>query len=275
MLPEPPRRPDLRADGTPIGADVAVGSDVASLPDGRPKVTWRFLPLLGVVLLGFLLGSLAAAPFYAIFGDTSDRGASGFSELVQGIVVDLVLVATLVVWLRRWHPGWQRALRLVPGSRVGREVAIGAGLGIVVRIVAGIVAFLLVLLFQTFTAEEVALPEQVTTGLQGAQLVVFVLFAVVVAPISEEFLFRGLVYRSIRDRHGPMAGMLISAALFGSIHLVPGSWIDQLVLQLTMAVTGFGLAWIYERRTTLLAPIAGHAAFNLIAAVVIVGDALR
>jgi membrane protease YdiL (CAAX protease family) len=41
-----------------------------------------------------------------------------------------------------------------------------------------------------------------------------------------------------------------------------------------MVITGLGLALVYERRKTLLAPIVGHAAFNLIAVVVIVSDAL-
>jgi membrane protease YdiL (CAAX protease family) len=275
MLSEPPRRPDLRADGLPIGADVVAGAEAATQPDGRPKVSWRFLPLVGVVLLGFLLGSLAAAPVFALLGDTTDGGASGISELAQGIVVDVVLVATLLVWLRRRHPGWQRALRLVPPTRVAREVAVGVGLGVAVRIVAGIVAAIVVAGLTAITSREVLVPEQVTGDLHGFQLVVFVLFAVVVAPVTEEFLFRGLIYRSIRDRQGVALGAIVSAVLFGAIHFVPGPWPDALALQITMVVTGLGLAWVYERRKTLLAPIAGHAAFNLIAVVVIVADALR
>jgi membrane protease YdiL (CAAX protease family) len=275
MMPEPPRRPDLRADGSPIGAPLDPGRSSAALPDGRPKVTWRFLPTLGMALLGFLLGSLAAAPLFALLGDTTESGASGYSELAQGIVVDVVLVVTLVAWLRAKHRGWREALVLVPPSRVGREVAIGAGLGVAVRIVAGIAAAAVIAVLAAITDREVAVPEQVTGDLQGFELVVFALFAVVVAPITEEFLFRGLIYRSIRDRRGVPIGAVVSAVLFGVIHYVPGPWPDATALQVTMVVTGLGLAWVYERRKTLLAPIVGHAAFNLIAVVVIVYDALR
>jgi membrane protease YdiL (CAAX protease family) len=275
MLSQPPRRPDLRADGTPIGSSPMQSAAIATLPDGRPKVTWGFLPTLGIALLGFLLGSLAAAPIFAVFGDTTEGGASGFSELAQGIVVDVVLVGTLVYWLRTRHRGWRTSLRIVPDARVGREVAIGAGLGVVVRIVAGIVAAAVIAVLAAVTNQDVDVPEQVTTDLRGFQLVVFALFAAVVAPITEEFLFRGLIYRSIRDRHGVALGAVVSAVLFGAIHYVPGPWPDALALQVTMVVTGLGLAWVYERRKTLLAPIVGHAAFNLIAVVVIVYDALR
>jgi len=231
MMPGPPTRPDLRADGSPIGAASASGPSVATLPDGRPKVTWRFLPTLGVVLLGFVLGSLAAAPLFAALGDTSEGGASGVSEIAQGIVVDVVM--------------------------------------------AGIAAAIVIAILAAVTNEEVAVPEQVTGDLRGFELVVFAVFAVVVAPITEEFLFRGLIYRSIRDRHGVALGAIVSALLFGVIHYVPGPWPDAVALQITMVVTGLGLALVYEWRTTLLSPIVGHAAFNLIAVAVIVSDALR
>ena len=128
----------------------------------------------------------------------------------------MVLVGTLLVWLRARHRGWREALRLVPASRVGREVAIGAGLGVAVRIVAGIAVAIIIAILASVTNEEVAVPEQVTGDLQGFQLVVFAVFAVVVAPITEEFLFRGLIYRSIRDRHGVAIGALVSAMLFGA-----------------------------------------------------------
>jgi membrane protease YdiL (CAAX protease family) len=275
MMPEPPRRPDLRADGSPIGASLVPGSATATLPDGRPKVTWAPLPTLGIALLGFFLGSLAAAPIFAAFGDTTAGGASGFSELAQGIVVDVVLMGTLLVWLRSRHPGWRAALRLAPSDGVGREAAIGAGLGVVVRIVAGIAAAAIIAVLAAVTDREVSVPEQVTGDLEGFELVVFALFAVVIAPITEEFLFRGLIYRSVRDRHGVALGAIVSAVLFGVIHYVPGPWPDAVALQVTMVVTGIGLALVYERRKTLLAPIVGHAAFNLIAVVVIVYDALR
>lgn len=275
MNPGPPPRPDLRADGSPLGGMHAPGIDGATLPDGRPKVTWGFLPAIGVVLLGFMIGSFAAAPVFAVFGDTTDGGASGFSELAQGIVVDVVMMGTLLWWLRARHRGWRAALRVVPASRVGREAAIGAGLGVAVRIVAGIVAAIVIALLAALTNEDVSVPEQVVEGLQGFQLVVFALFAVVVAPITEEFLFRGVIYRSIRDRHGFAIGAVVSSFLFGAIHYVPGPWPDALALQITMVVTGLGLAWVYERRKTLLSPIVGHAAFNLIAVVVVVSDALR
>jgi membrane protease YdiL (CAAX protease family) len=273
---EPPPRPDLRADGLPFGGDLAPTPALDRLPDGRPKVTWRFLPTIGMTMVGFLLGSIAATPIFAAFGDTTVQGASGVSELAQGIVVDVVLLGVLVVWLNSRHHGWREALCLVPSERVGLEVAIGAGLGLAVRFVAGIAVALILAGLSAATGDEVSLPPQVTEDLRGWGLVVFALFAVVVAPVTEEFLFRGLIYRSVRDRYGVALGAIVSALLFGAIHfVVSDAWTDTLALQVTMVVTGLGLALVYERRKTLLAPIAGHAAFNLFAVVTIVYGTLR
>jgi membrane protease YdiL (CAAX protease family) len=48
---------------------------------------------------------------------------------------------------------------------------------------------------------------------------------------------------------------------------------DAMVLPLVMTVTGIGLAWIYERRQSLLAPIAAHMVFNAIGLVLILSGA--
>ena len=38
-----------------------------------------------------------------------------------------------------------------------------------------------------------------------------------------------------------------------------------------MVFTGIGLAWIYERRGTIVAPMAAHMTFNVVGLVVILG----
>ena len=49
-----------------------------------------------------------------------------------------------------------------------------------------------------------------------------VLYAVVMAPIAEELVFRGSIFRSVADRRGFWPGAIASAIPFGLIHVVPG-----------------------------------------------------
>lgn len=266
---EPPPRPDTGLPSLPP----VPGSGVRTGLDGRPLATWSVWEVVGMVLLGFFLGTIASLPVFAILKDTAQDGANGPTELLAGLVQDGVILATLVVWLRRRHPTWRQIIGLPSRRDVPKEIAIGAGLGLVVRFCAGIAAVVVASALEHATGQSVSVPQQVESGMSVPALALFAVFAVIVAPITEELIFRGLLYRTIRDRLGVAAGAILSAIPFGLIHYVPNQpWRDVLTLQLTMVVTGIGLALVYERRKTIVADIAGHAAFNLLAVILIASN---
>ena len=86
----------------------------------------------------------------------------------------------------------------------------------------------------------------------------FVLVAVVMAPLFEEIVFRGFLFRGFANSWGWVWGALASAAIFGAAHL-------QLDVFLPLAALGFVLAWAYHRTGSLWTCITMHALFNLIA----------
>ena len=63
------------------------------------------------------------------------------------------------------------------------------------------------------------------------------LLAVGVAPVLEEFFFRGLIQRTLERRWGPAAGICLAAAAFALVHALP--WIFPLHFFLGLA---FGFA---------------------------------
>jgi membrane protease YdiL (CAAX protease family) len=63
----------------------------------------------------------------------------------------------------------------------------------------------------------------------------------------------------------------VSALLFGLVHFVPAPWQDFVLLQSIMVFTGLALAWVYERRGTIVASIAAHMVFNIIGITFILG----
>ena len=94
-------------------------------------------------------------------------------------------------------------------------------------------------------------------GLQGrapGTLSGFILLAVVVAPVSEEFIFRGLVFHGLRKTHGFLWSALWSSLFFIAVH------------PLQSAVSLFALAavnaWIMERTGRLTPCVLVHAAWN-------------
>jgi membrane protease YdiL (CAAX protease family) len=88
----------------------------------------------------------------------------------------------------------------------------------------------------------------------------FVLVAVIMAPLFEEVIFRGFLFRGFANSWGWLWGALASGAIFGLAHL-------QLDVFLPLATLGFVLAWAYKRTGSLWTCITMHALFNLIAVV--------
>jgi membrane protease YdiL (CAAX protease family) len=251
-IPVPPR-PDTLLDPPPLG-----------------RATWVWWEVVLAVLVAWFVGGVVALPLVILL-EPDGSGPIDGTALFIGIVSNTVTLGVLILWLRSMHPGWVRALGWPPRSAVVREIGVGAGLGIVVRIASALVAGIVVAILRGASDEAVNLPTQVSPDLSTSGLVAFAIFAVIAAPVLEEFVFRGLLFRSIADRHGFWPGALVSGIAFGAFHLLtPGSQLDVLALGITHVGTGIGLAWIYWRRRNILAPIAGHAVFNLIAVAAIV-----
>ncbi len=78
---------------------------------------------------------------------------------------------------------------------------------------------------------------------------------IVVAAVTEEFVFRGLVLRGLLDRTSPARAITISAALFAIMHLNP--WQTP-----TALLIGILLGWVYWRTRSLALCVAGHAFHN-------------
>jgi len=88
-----------------------------------------------------------------------------------------------------------------------------------------------------------------------ANIALMVVFAVVVAPVTEELLFRGYLYGVMKRYGGALSAALVSAMLFSAIHLHPASFLALFGLAICMTL-------VYEHTGTLWAPILMHATFN-------------
>ncbi len=82
-----------------------------------------------------------------------------------------------------------------------------------------------------------------------------ILTAIVVAPISEELIFRGYIFGVLRHYVGRWWAMVISALVFAAIH----AHIPSLAGLFVLAVT---LTLVYENAGSLWASIVMHALFN-------------
>ncbi len=94
-----------------------------------------------------------------------------------------------------------------------------------------------------------------------ASIVALVILVVPGAAISEELLFRGVIFSGLRKSMSLWPAALVSSVVWALLHLVSGN----LAVAAVLAVFGVALAWAYERSGSLWAPIAAHMFNNTLA----------
>ena len=81
------------------------------------------------------------------------------------------------------------------------------------------------------------------------------IFAVVLAPVAEEFIFRGVLFPFVKQLGWPRLAWFGVSFLFAAIHLNAPTFVPLFVLALA-------LTWLYDRTDCLLASITAHSLFN-------------
>lgn len=97
--------------------------------------------------------------------------------------------------------------------------------------------------------------EMVLNSSDGAALLAFALTAVVLAPVFEETLFRGVLLPVLGRYLGPIVGVLVSALVFATAHLSLGELVPLTVLGIGLGV----LRWQSGRLST---SVCLHALWN-------------
>jgi len=191
--------------------------------------------------------------------DLSVRPALDLRRVINKIGVPYLTFQALVFLLAG---GLLMRFRLIgrPEPRIPGWLA-SAGLGIL----AGVGAFLASLVVgQTLKLLGLPVQEQawVLDLLRDRQsLLRLVPWLVLIVPVSEEVFFRGYMFRWLLERAGAPIGFAVSSIAFAVMHR------NAVGFPIYVGV-GLVLAWVCRRSGGLLAPIAGHVAYNSIVLVV-------
>jgi membrane protease YdiL (CAAX protease family) len=231
--------------------------DLPEVPAGATRLpAWP--PLFAV--LGFIVGLIGTLLLVgvaaAVVGVDSDGGTPAFvviATLAQGAVfaATALFFAARIERPRAWHFGL-RGTRFWP--------ALGwAALGLVgFYFVTAIYGALVQPDAEQGTVEALG-GDQGTFGLIVAGVMV-----ICIAPVVEEFFFRGFFYRALRSRYPMLAAATMDGLLFGLIHF-QGDGVDGLLILPPLALLGFAFCLVYERTGSLLPCIGMHAFNNTLA----------
>lgn len=258
--PQPPQPPPPPPPGAP---STPAPTGLAGLHSLRDQASPYSILLATVVLL---IMSAPNVVFYlldrAVAGRVPVQAEPTGGSLVFGLIVALVLqliifVAAMVPLLIR-----RRLDRRLfgPSQPTGSWLALGFGLvaGIIALFAAYGVNIVLALVAGTDDPVEQQLLQDALGG--GVTLLLAGIIAVVVAPIVEEIVFRGVLFRALADRIGLWVGAVVSSAVFALIHIEVVT--SQPIALGGLFAVGLALALAFHYTGNLLVPIVGHAVFN-------------
>jgi uncharacterized protein len=226
-----------------------------------PTVSWPAwmapAALLGGLALAAVGGLLLDIPAALLFGVkvTSSKLPPGLS-IADTVVQDIgfVLVAVYLAQLGgRTARSWQFGLRR---PTVGWRTAGGL---ILVLLLAFIV--LSVAWTEIVHPEKEKTLEQLGSNEGAALLILSAGLTCVVAPMAEEFLFRGFIFTALRNWCGTLPAAVITGLVFGGVHVGSAPPLDLVPL----AALGFGLCLLYRYTGSLYPCMIAHALNNCVA----------
>jgi len=223
-----------------------------------PGFAWRVCSPIGAVLLAFAL--LVVGAGLLSLTDLSDSASSAILAFATSL---LLLVFGLILWRRlpeherRWAVAPKRPLRAAVGFGVAMGFAIVIGAGAIIVTGSAI---------DPVVERRLSELEDIGTG--PWELILTVTALVVLAPLGEELLFRGLLLRGLTRRMRFWPAALVSSAFFTAAHA------DAYILwprTISLLGTGVTLAWVYRTRG-YWGSVAAHATVNTIASIALVAS---
>lgn len=211
---------------------------------------WRQLHLLREFLFAEMLAGLCAFVFsFPAFL----MGSADIGTVIAGAAIMIVPPIWLIL---RLTPGFRASFRLLGMKRPhwdrGALVALGlcgiGGIGIVLTAIT------------YFSDSGGSLEDSLDPGLLDRPLAVAWIFivAVVLAPFSEEIVFRGFLFGGLARKWGAIWAAIVSSLVFAAMHGY------SLTGFLVVTVYGLVFCWLYQRSGSLWPGIVAHAVINLV-----------
>jgi CAAX protease family protein len=220
--------------------------------EALPGTTWRPIEAIPLFIVALFTAAVLTVPLSFI------RSCSTQYDLAV-LVGEIALAGTVLWWVAFIRKTPIRALGLP--RRPWGDLATGLLVGVVLVVVAAITLAIVQGIATKVLGHSPKEPEQVVACVRGVGLALLAPIVIVAAPLGEELFFRGFLYQGLRRRFSVWPAAVVSGVFFGLVHL---GGVAFLLIVPSLAAVGVGLALVFERRKSLLASMAAHAAFNVV-----------
>lgn len=242
--PAHPAEPDAPREGTPT--ELSPAGSAAWKPWSAPLalLVW----FAATLVLTIVIALVAAAMGHSL--DDPPPGVNIAGTFAQDLA--MIGAALLFAFMVSRPTGADFGLVRTP---------VGKAIGAMIAIWVGFITFSLLWRTAISLDDPQTLPDQL--GIDGStlNLVLVVIVITVLAPVGEEILFRGFIFRALRNWRGFVPAAIVTGLIFGAVHI--GS--SPIGYALPLAAFGFGLCLLYQWTGSLYPCIALHAINNAFA----------
>ena len=219
-----------------------------------PVPAWAPLAaLVSAFVVATLAYLLIAAGVEAGGGNVTAGGPPGL-VISATLVQDIALIAAAVVFAGMWTRG------LTPASFGLRPTKLWPAVGWTLLTWGAFFVLTAIYIKAVGEPDQQELTRDLADEESLAALVAYGVLLAFVAPLTEEFFFRGFVFGVLRERVGVVGGALATGVVFGLVH-VAGSPIETVGV---LIILGVLLCALYQKTGSLLPCIALHSLNNAI-----------
>lgn len=220
------------------------------------------LTMLSKIILLFIFWGIVLSLLIGVFQVLFPKGASdNFYMILHTLMLHMITFYCILRLITGQGGRWQElGLQIPPFKTVLNEIKVGF-LGY-----CGVLPFFILVVGVLLTVAglvryeppphplmTVFLEEKHAKLLLGASIAL----GTVIGPVFEEIFFRGFCYPILRNRWGRFWATVLSAAFFAGIH-------HSGFVFWPIFVLGIGLAYLYEKRKSLIAPMTLHVLHNTV-----------
>jgi uncharacterized protein len=228
---------------------------LAEKPWKLDAVARLFLGVITTLCAGMLLAGLVGH-----LTSSWPKAQSDFWQIVlSAFFLEIPALVWIGIFLRLHNVSWKDAFGLQMTSP-GKAAAFGLlAMALFLPVARGyqMLSIYVMDLAHMNPESQMAVQELQDPGLTVAEKIVLGVIVVLIAPLVEEALFRGILYPAIKQSGYPRLALWGTSALFAVVHFNMVTFVPLLVFALV-------LVYLYERFQNLLVPIAAHTLFNAV-----------
>jgi len=216
-------------------------------------------------VLNYFVGYTFVFPLLGMFVSTVFFNFEGLAPVIAWVIYIGVLFVTLYLLFSYVKESWPNFTKDTTKNILWVLIFTFA-----LIVVATVTSMIISLIF----GPDTSINQQEVELITKAQPVQTFFAIVIFAPIVEELIFRGCLYRSLSSKMSTNSAMIISALMFGAVHVLAGILtfnLRDIAFILVYGSMGLVFVKVYDNTQNIISCVLVHSLYNAISFAMMIG----